>query len=93
LAERIVVAFERQVQQRFKVETDILDSDRTRMDLDYAERRRGPYLAFVLCLAAIVGGTWAGVVGHQVAGSVIGGTGLAGLAAAFIYGRSSSEKH
>ncbi len=63
------------------------------MDLDFAERRRGQYLAFVICLAAIIGGTWAGVVGHQLAGSVIGGTGLAGLAAAFIYGRASADKH
>ena len=63
------------------------------MNLDFAERKRGQYLAFVLCLVLIVGGTWAGLRGQQLAGGVIGGTGPAVLAAAFIYGRVSADKH
>ncbi len=87
LAERLVVLMERQVAHRHQVDLKALDAEDGKLHQQFGERRRGQYLAFVLCLGLIVGGTWVSLRGFQAAGSVIAGTGPAVLAAAFIYGR------
>jgi uncharacterized membrane protein len=91
LAERLVVVFEEQMAQRHRLEFRVLDDEAVKVQCEFAERRRGQYLAFAICLAAIIGGTWAAIAGREAAGSIIGGTGLAGLAAAFIYGRAAGR--
>ncbi len=93
MAERLVVILEQQVAHRHKVDLKTFVAEEGKLRQQFGERRRGQYLAFVLCLVLIVGGTWAALRGQQVAGSVLGGTGPAVLAAAFIYGRVSADKH
>jgi len=92
ITERIVVVFEKQFEQRHSLELRMLKLESRQMRLGFDQRRRGQYLAFVICLAAIIGGTYVGSRGEQIVGSIIGGTGLAGLAAAFIYGQASGGK-
>jgi uncharacterized membrane protein len=92
LAERIVVVFEKQFEHRHAVELQAMRNEREESLLAFSQRRRGQYLAFAICLAAILGGTYVGSRGEQIVGSIIGGTGLAGLAAAFIYGQATGGK-
>lgn len=79
-AKRIIAMAERESNHRHELE-------RTLVDNEYKQASRGQNCAATLGALAIVLGTIAGILGAQLAGSVIGGLVVVGLVSAFIRGR------
>lgn len=79
-AKRIFAMAETQGHHRRELEKSLVDNE-------YKEASRGQICAATLGALAIVSGTIAGILGAQLAGSVIGGLVVVGLVYAFIRGR------
>lgn len=79
-AERIIAMAETQNSHRHELEKSLVDNE-------HKQASRGQNCAVVLGALAIVSGAIAGILGAQLAGSVIGGLVVAGLVYAFIRGR------
>lgn len=56
------------------------------------ETRLGQFLGFSIGTLAILCGTGAVLLGHDTAGAVIGGTGVAGIVSVFVMGRRPRDK-
>lgn len=83
---------EGQIAHRHKLEEKAIDAQIRFADSETEGRKRGQWLAFGVCLAAIVGGSIVGGLGHEWAGSIIGGGGLAGIVTAFVWGRREARE-
>ena len=79
-AKRIFAMAETQGHHRRELEKSLVDNE-------YKEASRGQICAATLGALAIICGTIAGILGAQLAGSVIGGLVVVGLVYAFIRGR------
>lgn len=79
-AERILAMAEREQAHRHKMDSDHLS-------LLARERSRGQTYGFAIGCVAIVAGALTATLGHPIAGSLIGGGGVAGLVAVFVIGK------
>jgi len=84
-AERIIAMAEQQAVHRQVMEKKVIDSD-------IANSRRGLIYGLIIGLTAVVGGCACVMTGHDVSGSIIGGTGLTGLVGVFVYGSRERRK-
>ena len=84
-AERIIVMAEAQSKHRQELESKVIESDINNSKL-------GLHYGLIIGLAAVIGGTICILYGHEVGGSIIGGTGLTGLVGVFVYGSRSRRK-
>jgi uncharacterized membrane protein len=80
LPNRIVAMAEGEQKHRHEMESEVVK--RT-----FDEGARGQHYALVIGIIAIISGAVTAVVGSQLAGGFIGGAGVIGLVAVFIYGR------
>ena len=84
-ADRIITMAETQSRHRQEIEKSIINSD-------IRNSKLGLWLGFFIAMAAIVSGTISILGGHAVSGTIIGGSGVAGLAAVFVYGSTQRRK-
>lgn len=84
-AERILKMAENQASHRHQIESKVIDSE-------IKNSRTGLHYGLIIGLAAIIGGTICTLKGFQIAGGVIGGTGITGLVGVFVYGSHQRRK-
>ncbi len=76
---------ERQSAHRQELEKKVIESD-------VRDAKLGLYFGFIIGLVAIICGVICAIIGKQIAGASIGGTGVIGLVSVFIYGSVSRKK-
>lgn len=79
-ADRIIIMAEAEQRHRHDIDSAVV-----RRTFD--EARRGQIFGLAIGLAAIVTGGVTSVLGAQIPGGIIGGTGVVGLVAVFVIGR------
>jgi uncharacterized membrane protein len=84
-AERIIAMAEVQTQHRQQLEKAVIESD-------IRNSRLGLHYGLIIGLVAVLGGVACIVMGHEVGGSIVGGTGLTGLVGVFVYGSRQKQK-
>lgn len=85
LADRIMVMAEGESLHRRKHESQGLLGEQN-------ERRLGQVLGFVVALAVLTSATTLAINGYELAGGIVGATGIAGAAAVFVQGRKVDGK-
>jgi uncharacterized membrane protein len=90
-AERIIAMAEAQGRHRQQMERETLAASVEWQNKMFAEARRGQFCALAIGMAAIITGGLVVAAGHPVSGSILGGSGVAGLVSAFIYDRKNSS--
>ena len=72
-----------------------IEADRLQLDIysrivrqDFLTKTVGQIFGFLIAIVAILAGTYTTLQGHPIAGSFIGGSGVASLAGVFVYERS-----
>lgn len=98
LAESLTQSFIKEGDHRRELERKAHELDELYVCASIKDSSRGSFLGFILCAMAIAGGVYAAVSGAQVAGSIIGFSGMAGLVVAFKSGikvaqSSSAERN
>ena len=102
LGEKVIELIDKEVSHRRECERQALQSDiKLRNDTANNERLEilsrliprilGQVFAFVLCMAVLGAGVWLAFLGKEIAGSIIGTGGLAGLAWVFMHGNKDKE--
>ena len=76
---------EEQAKHRQGLESSVIKSD-------IADSKRGLYLGFIIGIVAIIAGTVCILQGQTIAGGVMGGSAVPGLAAVFVYGSQQRRK-
>ena len=84
-ADRILLMAERQSAHRQDLEKRVIISD-------IKDARLGLWLGFLIGMAAIIGGVASGLLGKEITGAFIGGTGVIGLTSVFVYGSVTRRK-
>jgi uncharacterized membrane protein len=84
-AERIICMAEGQAKHRQELERAVIKSD-------IEDSKRGLYLGFIIGVVAIIAGTACILQGQTIAGGVMGGSAVPGLAAVFVYGSQQRRK-
>jgi uncharacterized membrane protein len=84
-AERIMKMAENQSEHRRYLERTVIDND-------VKNSRLGVWFGFLVAIITLGVGTFIILNDHEVGGTIIGGSGLAGLVGVFIYGTNSSKK-
>jgi uncharacterized membrane protein len=84
-ADRIIRMAESQSSHR-------IDMERSWMKSKTRDSLLGIVSGFVISLVAILSGAYVVVCGHDWPGTIIGGSGIVGLAAVFVYGTRSSRR-
>jgi hypothetical protein len=74
-----------------KLEIEI-ECERWRVKVQGISALAGLASGFILCSVALGGGIWCVLKGYQFGGGFIGGGGLIGLAAVFVYGSRLTPK-
>jgi len=90
-AERIVAMAEAQAEHRRAIEAKGADPAFADMAADRREARYGQWFGLIIGLTTVICGSVTAVLGAEVAGGVIGTTGVAGLVAVFVLGRKRAE--
>ena len=83
-ADRIISMAEKQSAHRQEIEKIVVNSGAKNSTM-------GVVFAFIIGIIAISGGVFLASSGHEISGSVIGGTGLIGLVSVFVYGTRSNK--
>ena len=91
LVERIVAMAETQGQHRRDMERSALEADIAQARGELGDRRLGQWLGFTIATVAILAGAVVIALGHDWAGGALGVSGVAGLAAVFVRGRSDGK--
>jgi uncharacterized membrane protein len=95
-AERIVCMAENQAAHRQEQEKKELEAgiecEKWRVKAQGVSALAGLVSGFILCSVALGGGIWCVLKGYQFGGGFIGGGGLIGLAAVFVYGSKLKTK-
>lgn len=60
------------------------EMDKTFLEKDYSLKRTGQFLAFFLCIIALMGGFWTVLQGFEIGGTIIAALGLGGIVAQFL---------
>jgi len=84
-AERIIAMAEQEAVHRQLMEKKVIESD-------ILNSRKGLNYGIIIGLTAVIGGCACVMTGHDVSGSIIGGTGLTGLVGVFVYGSRERRK-
>jgi len=84
-ADRIITMAESQSNHRQNLETKVLDAD-------IKSARIGLHYGLIIGLAAITGGVICTLLGYELGGGIIGGTGITGLVGVFVYGSTQRRK-
>lgn len=84
-ADRILAMAEQQAAHRQRIEAQVIESD-------IINSRRGLNYGLIIGLTAVIGGCACVLAGHDISGSIIGGTGLTGLVGVFVYGSRERRK-
>ena len=84
-AERIISMAENQARHRQQIEKIAIESDSK-------DARLGLYFGLTIGLVAVIGGVTCIMSGHEVGGTIVGGTGLTGLVGVFVYGSTQRRK-
>ena len=90
LAKCIVESFESEYRHRHEMEVIALKVDVSALELDHSDIKRGQLLGFLISIVGIVVGGVLVYFHHDVAGSVIGASGLASVVAAFFKGSAAT---
>jgi len=84
-ANRIIKLAESQSDHRQSLETQAIASD-------IKNARLGLHYGLIIGLAAIAGGVVCTLLGYELGGGIIGGTGITGLVGVFVYGSNQRRK-
>jgi uncharacterized membrane protein len=88
-ADRIIRMAEQEAEHRRSAEHKIIDAQIKDRSKQYSESRCGQLCALVITLAALGVGAYTAVLGHEIAGSIIGVGGIGGIVTTFILGQTS----
>jgi uncharacterized membrane protein len=83
--ERIISMAENQASHRQDIEKKVIESD-------IKHAGRGLHYGLIIGLVSVIGGVICIMYGHEVGGSIVGGTGLTGLVGVFVYGSRQRRK-
>jgi len=89
-ADRIIRMAEKEGDHRHRMETKAVDAEIHGLKCETIDTRIGQIFGLVIGLTTVLAGTYAAVQGSQVAGSLIGTSGVVGLVSAFIVGRKKA---
>lgn len=87
LAAKIITFAEQEANHRRAMERIAMDADVGAQNKIFQEANRGQNYALIIGLFSIAAGTFAAIMGAEIAGGFIGSTGVVGLVTAFIIGR------
>lgn len=85
-ANRIIAMAEQETGHRRNMEQIIVSNE-------YREARMGQVCAVIIGSLAIIAGATISVLGAQLAGAAIGGSGVIGLVSVFVFGRQGDRPH
>jgi uncharacterized membrane protein len=89
---KVIQLTEEQAAHRRALDFAFLEVEIQEQKRSYSEARMGQIFAFIIAMAAIMGGAYVAVQGYQTAGSIISALGLTGIVSAFITGRPEKNK-
>ena len=84
-AERIISMAENQATHRQRIESKVIESN-------VKNSRLGLHYGLIIGLASVVGGVVCILCGHEIGGTILGGTGLSSLVGVFVYGSIQKKK-
>lgn len=84
-ADRIIAMAESQSKHRQDLELKVITAD-------IRSAKLGLWFGLIIGLTAIIGGVSCIIMGGEIGGSVIGGTGITGLVGVFVYGSTQRRK-
>ena len=84
-ADRIIAMAENQAKHRHQLELEVINSE-------IKNSRTGLHYGLIIGLSSIIGGVVCILLGHQIGGSIIGGSGITGLVSVFVYGSRERRK-
>ncbi len=84
-ADRIIAMAEKQSDHRQTLEAAVVASN-------CHAQKSGPIYGFIICMSAIIGGTYLVAIGKQATGLAAIITALASLAVVFIYGKTKQQE-
>jgi uncharacterized membrane protein len=88
-ADRMLRMAEQEAEHRRKTESAIVNAQIEHFNKQFSESRRGQICALIITLAALAGGVYSAIQGHEIAGSIIGVGGIGGIVTTLILGRRS----
>jgi len=91
LALRLVAHAESEAHHRRAMESRIVEAEIADRKAHYSEARCGQLCALVIALAALGAGSYTALNGKEIAGSVLGLSGIGGIVTTFIMGRQASK--
>ena len=84
-AERIITMAETQAAHRQRIESKVIESN-------IRNSRLGLHYGLIIGLASVLGGVVCILYGHEIGGTILGGTGLSSLVGVFVYGSIQKKK-
>ena len=84
-AERIISMAETQATHRQRIESKVIESN-------IRNSRLGLHYGLITGLASVLGGVVCILFGHEIGGTLLGGTGLSSLVGVFVYGSIQKKK-
>ena len=82
---RILKMAEKQAAHRQEIEKKVIEAD-------IYNSKAGLVCGLIIGLSAVIGGVLCIITGHDIGGSIIGGTGLTSLVSVFVYGTKERRK-
>lgn len=90
-AERIIAMAEKEADHRRQIDTKILDAQIADAVSARVQVKRGQYCGLSACLTVVVSACVVAAMGHEVAGSILGASGLAGIITSFVVERKQTK--
>lgn len=90
-AERIIATYESEVSHRHEMERSLVQADIAVQVTIPGQVRLGQVFAFLICIGFLACGTLLIYNGHEVSGTIFGGSGLVGIVSAFLYTRTGGS--
>ena len=84
-AERIITMAETQAAHRQRIESKVIESN-------IKNSRLGLHYGLIIGLTSVLGGALCILYGHEIGGTILGGTGLSSLVGVFVYGSIQKKK-
>ena len=83
---------ETEAEHRRLVEARLVDSHCADQKAFHNEVTRGQILATFITISALIAGTVTALYGHEIAGSILGASGIGGIAVTLILGRNARQE-